>query len=455
MSKSMINDMTEGSITRQLISFSLPLILSQALQTAYNLADMVIVGQYTGSSGISAVSIGGNLLWTLTALSLGYCGGGQIYISQQVGHGEKERISRTIGSLFSVTLLLGLAFSLAGVFFCDGLLRILNTPEDAFAEAHNYVFICTIGLVCVYGYNMVSAILRGMGDSKRPFIFISAAAVLNILLDLAFVGGLGMGAGGAALATVISQGASFVFSLIYLYAKRAAFGFDFRLKSFRIHIPTLRAMSKLGIPIAFQTVAINLSILFINSYVNTYGLVYSALYGIGGKLNNVMFIITNAMNSAGGAMIGQNFSAGRFDRIKKIIRLINTICMGFFVIVSVPCLIWPRAIFGIFTADTAVLEYAGQYMYVSVVMFFTFAAMQSYLSLMSGVGNGTLYLIVALADGVVARILLSVIMAGPCGMGVWGYFWGSALAGFVTIIWSIAYYYSGVWKKRKLLLVEE
>jgi putative MATE family efflux protein len=302
---------------------------------------------------------------------------------------------------------------------------------------------------------MVSAVLRGMGDSKRPFIFISIAAVLNIILDLILVGGVGMGAGGAALATIISQGASFLFAVIYLYIKRESFGFDFKLKSFKIDWPILKAMSKLGIPIAFQTVAINVSMLFVNSLINSYGLVYSAVYGIGNKLNSIMFVITNSMNSAAAAMIGQNFGAGKFDRIKKIIRIVNVVAYVSFIVISAPCLIWPEQIFAVFTSDAAVISYAGQYMWVAVVMFLSFASMLAYLALMSGVGNGTLYLIVAIADGVVARIFFSIILAKVFDMGVWGYFWGSSIAGFVSTVWSMAYYYSGRWKKRKLLVEEE
>ena len=452
MEKSMINDMTTGSVGKELLKFSFPFMLSNALQTVYNLVDMVVVGQFVGSAGLTAVSLGGQITWLLSCLAIGYASGGQIFISQLVGTRDREGIRRTIGTLFSVVALFSILFTVLGIAIHRPLLSLLNTPEEAMEQAASYVVVCSAGMFFVYGYNTVSAVLRGMGDSTRPFLFIAIAAVLNVILDLLFVGGMGMESAGAALATTISQAVSFVISVIYLYLRRESFGFDFKPKSFRIDGKTFKSLSYLGLPLTVQTSAINISMLYVSAGVNTYGLVYSSVYGIGNKLTSIMFIITNSISTASATMFGQNLGAGKHDRVKQVFWYGNLYCMVFFAGVAVLCLAAPEWIFRLFTQDGDVVAQAGHYMITMVVMFLGFATMTAGIALINGIGNGSLSLITALLDGVIVRIGLCILMSGPMGMGVWGYFWGNALAGFVSVIIGDFYYLSGLWKKRKLMV---
>jgi putative MATE family efflux protein len=452
MEKTMIKDLTTGSVGKELLRFSFPFMLSNALQTVYNLVDMVIVGQFVGSTGLTAVSTGGQITWLLTCLAMGYASGGQIFISQLVGAKDQEGIRRTIGTLFTAITVFSLLFTVLGIAFRVPLLNLLNTPAESMQQALDYVLFCSAGMFFVYGYNTVSAILRGMGDSKRPFLFIGMAAILNVILDLIFVGVLDMQAGGAALATTISQAVSYIVSVIYLYVKRESFGFDFKLRSFAIDWGRFKSLSFLSLPLTVQCTAINVSMLYVVAGINAYGLVYASLYGIGNKLYSLMFIITNSISTAGATMFGQNLGAGKYDRIKQIFWYGNLICMVFFAVVAVVCLLFPVPIFQLFTQEADVLAQAPHYMGILVVMFLGFASMTSGLALINGIGNGSLSLVTALLDGVVVRIALCMLFAGPCGMGVWGYFWGAALAGFVSTIIGNFYYFSGLWKKRKLMV---
>lgn len=448
----MINDLTTGSVGKELLKFSFPFMLSNALQTVYNLVDMVIVGQFVGSAGLTAVSIGGQITWLLCCVAIGYASGGQIFISQLVGAGDHPGIKRTIGTLFTSITLFSILFTVLGIALHGPLLTLLNTPAEAMGQAVDYVVICSAGMFFVYGYNTVSAILRGMGDSKRPFLFIAISACLNVVLDLIFVGPLHMEAGGAALATILAQGVSFVISVIYLYIRRESFGFDFKPRSFLIDGKTFKSLSYLGLPLTVQTSAINISMLFVSAGINNYGLVYSSVYGIGGRLHSLMFIITNSISTASASMFGQNLGAGKYDRVRQVFWFGNLYCMVFFVVVAIVSLIFPEQIFRLFTQDPDVLACAGHYMVTMVVMFLGFATMTAGIALINGIGNGSLSLITALLDGVVVRISLCILLAGPCGMGVWGYFWGNALAGFVSTIIGDFYYFSGLWKKRKLMV---
>ena len=448
----LINDLTEGNVTKQLLKFSTPFILSNALQTVYALIDMIVVGQFVGSAGLSAISISSQLVWLLSAIGVGFGSGAQILISQIIGAKDHKSLSATIGTTFTCVTVLSLVFTFVGLVFTDGILRLMDTPPEAMEQARSYMMICSGGMFFTYGYNMVSAVLRGMGDSKRPLIFIAIASVVNLVLDLIFVAVFRWESAGAAWATIIGQAVSFIFSLIYLVRHRVSFGFDFKLRSFAVDFDKLKLLIKLGAPLSFQSIAINVSMLFVNTMINGYGVIASAIYGIGSKLNNLMFVITGAMNAASGSMIGQNFAAGKFDRIKTVFKSSIACCAIFGAVVSALVLLFPNFVFSLFTTDAEVLALAPAYSWVVFAFFMTFAFMSPSQGLISGVGNVALNFVIALADGVVTRILLSILLGRILGFGMFGFFWGNALAGLVSVIWGNIYYFSGKWKKRKALV---
>ncbi|MBQ8547821.1 MAG: polysaccharide biosynthesis C-terminal domain-containing protein, partial [Lachnospiraceae bacterium] len=205
----LITDYTTGSVPKSLIRFSLPFMLSNALQVVYSLVDMLVVGQVLGTNAVSGVTNGSTVVMFMTMVGLGFSNGGQIYIAQLIGAQRKKELNNAIGTLFS--LVLGLATILTVVGVCIGIpvLNLLKTPTEAFDHAWNYFLICTLGNVFTFGYNMVSAVLRGMGDSKRPFKFVLIASILNLILDILFVKFLNMGTSGAALATILGQAVAF------------------------------------------------------------------------------------------------------------------------------------------------------------------------------------------------------------------------------------------------------
>lgn len=448
----MINDLTTGSVAKQLIMFALPLMLSNLLQTVYNIVDMIVVGQFVGSTGLSAVSIGGDLLNLCTHIVTGFAGAGQIMIAQYVGQKDREAVSRTIGTMF--TFILGLAVvMMAGMLtFSDRILELMNTPAESYQQAKDYSVVCYWGMVFIFGYNTVSSILRGMGDSKRPFIFIGAAALINLVLDLIFVAVLHMDAYGAALATIMGQAFSFIGSLVYLFIKRESFGFDFKASSFRLDLSKLWPLLRLGFPMALQHAAITLSMLFVNSYVNSFGLVASAVTGVGNKLRSAMGIISNSINTASSAMVGQNMGAKKPERVKQLVHVDLAICMTAFVILASVALIFPEALFSLFNDDPAILEWAPKYMITFVVAILSFATMAPYNSVINGIGHASLGFIIAMADGVFCRIGLALLLGIVFDMGIFGLWMGNALAGFSTVIPAMIYYYSGRWQRRKLLV---
>jgi len=450
--KSMINNLTEGSITRQLLKFAIPLILANILQTLYNTVDMIVVGQFVGADGLSAVSIGGEFIHFFMFMCAGFCGGGQILISQQVGMKDKVGISRTIGTVFTTIMFIAVLFMVICFAIDDIMLRWLNTPEAAFEQASQYVAISGAGLIFIFGYNCVSSVLRGMGDSKRPLMFIAIAATVNLILDLVLVAWLEMGAAGAAIATVVGQAVSVICSTTYLYRHRDAFGFDFKLKSFIPDPDRIKALIKVGTPLAVQQVAISTSLLFVQSYINAFGVAASAVTGIGQKIQNISGIFMNGINQAGGAMIGQCLGAQKQNRAKKVVYIGLCFSAVFAVINISLALTMPTQLFSIFSTDTEVLAMAPRYLQIQCWAFVGSALMGPFGAMVTGSGFSTLGLFVGLLDAVVARVGLSVLLGQVLGMGLEGYFYGSALARLAGASVQMIYFFSGKWKTRKLLV---
>ncbi len=448
-SGALINDLTQGPLARQLITFALPFIGANILQVAYNIVDMAVVGHFVGSGGLSAVSIGGQIIYLLNCLSVGASNGGQVLVAQIVGSGNLDRLKKCIGTIFSVLFIAAAAATLLGFFALDASLDMMNTPPEAYTGARSYLAISVAGLIFTYGYNAVCSILRGMGDSKRPLIFILIASLVNLVLDFVFVGGFGMGTAGAALATVISQACSFLFAIAYLYRRREGFHFDFRLRSFRIDGEMAALYAKLGLPMALQYIAINFSVLYCNSRVNAYGVVASATGGIGYKLFSVTTIISSSIQVASTSIIGQNIASGNIRRCKKTVFIGWGFALAAAMIFSGVCLLAPRAIFGIFNNEPEVLAMAPVYLRIAVVGYIADALMNPPLALMYGVGAVAFNFAVAMLDGVVARIGLSLLFGKLFGLT--GYWLGSSCAAYVTVIFASIYFFSGAWKKRRLL----
>ena len=445
----MVKDMTEGKVVPLLLRFAFPLFVSNALQAVYNVVDMVVVGNYIGKAGMSAVSIGGDLLHLLTFVAMGFCSAGQVIIARAVGERRPEDIRKTIGTMFTFLLSVSAAIAVICYLLRASLLSWLNTPASARDYAMDYLVTCVCGLVFIYGYNIVSAILRGMGDSKRPFLFIAVAAILNMILDVLFVKYLHMEVFGAALATVIGQGVSFLASLVYLYRRRESFGFDFRPASFRIDGPTFRRLLALGIPMAIQSAAINLSKILLMSWINLFDVTYSALAGIFNKLNTMCGVISQSFTTAGSTMVGQNLGGRKYKRVNETLLTILLIGMGFAALFTAVMLLWPEGVYGMFTPDPDVLTVAAVLTLPVILNFFGAGTRSVAFSLINGSGRAKLNLAVAIIDGMISRIGLAALFGFALHWDCFGFWMGDALAGFMPLLIGGVFYLSGRWRSRE------
>ena len=448
MNNTHIRDFTHGNITKQLVTFAWPLFLSNLLQVVYNMVDMIIVGHVLGKAGTSAVAVGGDVSSFLTFIAMGFSSAGQVLIAKYIGSRETDKIGRFVGTMSGFLTVCALVISCIALIFQNGILHLMNTPVESYQGATDYSAICMIGLVFIYGYNIVSAILRGMGDSKHPFVFIGIAAVLNVVLDILFVMVFDFGAGGAALATVISQAVSFICCVAFLLNHKAEFSLNITWRDFIYwDYSMLSSLIKLGAPMALKSAAVQFSKLFVNSWINSYGVEVSAFAGIANKISSTANLVSNAMNTAGSTMVGQNIAAREFDRVKKILLRLASITLSIATVISIGIAAFPEAVFSLFTQDEAVLSIVPGYIPSAVLLFFGSALRACMNALINGRGNYKINFVTAILDGIVLRIGLAILFGLVLDMKHYGFWLGDALAGFTPFWIGLVFYLTGIWKK--------
>ena len=449
--KSISKNFTSGSIPKQLLIFMLPFMASNALQVLYSTIDMIIVGEFVGTPGLSAVSQSSQILNFATMVCFGFSNGGQVLISQALGAGKRKEMSRIIGTLFSLISIFAIALSVVFLTARGWILDIMNIPAESYAFAEDYLIICGAGLFFTAGYNMVSAVLRGMGDSKRPFLFICIASFVNLVLDILFTGIFKWEVAGAAWATIIGQAVSFLFSLWYLFRHKEEFGFDFSLESFKISKHYTKLILSLGTPMAIQSGCINLSMLYVSSMVNDVGVVASATFGVGIRIDDIINKISQGIQFAALPMISQNIAAGEQKRAVKVVHWAWIYSLIMTVVSMIGYVVFGKQLFMIFSDDPAVHEMSGTFVKAILWMFPALAVMRGTGAFIQGIGNAKFSMVLALLDGVVLRIGLSWLFGIVLNWGFYGFVLGYALAPYGNAIPGMIYFLSGKWKKRRVL----
>ena len=449
--KNLGTDFTQGPIMPLLLRFFLPFLLANALNSLYNTVDTIIIGQFLGSYGIVAVSMGGKLLNFYTHISTALAAAGQVLISQHIGAKQREELNPTIGTLFTEILVLSLILAVVTFSFGEALLRLINTPEESIEPALSYLRITSIGLPLIFGYNAVSSVLRAMGDSKSPLLFIAIATLINTVLDIVFILAFDLGVAGTALATVIGQGVSLAFSVSLLYRRRESFGFDFRLRSFAVKWKKLGLLLKLGLPLSMRMVVIVGTQFYLLSFINSFGLASAAAYNVSDKIYHLANIVSMSVREAGGTVVAQNIGAKRFDRVRETVRSVAVVSFTAAGVLSLLSLLFPTAVFSIFTSDPAVLSQARVFMAICCIVYILSAAIAPYEGVVSGTGNSKLGFLGGMLDGVVFRLGFGMFFGLVMGWGAAGFFLGDSLARLGIVLVGAVYYHSGAWKKHRII----
>ena len=355
----MERDLTSGSIFKNVIAFSLPYLLSYFLQTLYGMADLFIIGQFEGAISTTAVSIGSQIMHMLTVMIVGLAMGSTVSIGQAIGAKNREDEAKYIGNTVTLFLSLSVITTLLLLVSRNGLIRLMSTPDEAIAGTKAYLTICFIGIPMITGYNIISSIYRGMGDSKSPMIFIAIACIANIALDYLFIGMFKMGAAGAALGTTLSQSISVVISFLAIRKKRSI---RIDKSDFRIKRDNISKILKIGVPLSLQDGFIQISFVTITIIANRRGLIDAAAVGIVEKIMGFMFLVPSAMLSTVSALGAQNIGAGRKDRAMKTLlyALLIAITLGAIIVITVEFAAYPLV--SLFTNDESVAMAGAQYL---------------------------------------------------------------------------------------------
>lgn len=308
-------NLTEGNIGKTLIAFAVPFLVANILQSLYGAVDLFVVGSYCDAKSVAAVSTGTQVTQIITSLITGLTMGSTILIGQYTGCQDYKKVKQTIGTTLTIFSITAIVLTVLMLVFERPLLQVLDTPEESFKQTLHYVTICSLGNFFICGYNAISAILRGYGDSARPMYFVAVACVLNIVLDFLFVGYCEWGVGGTALATVISQAVSMMVAIMYL--KRKNFIFDFAPASFRPVGKIAKKLAIVGLPISFQELMVRISFLYLMAVMNRCGVYAAAVVGISSKFDVFAMLSATSMANALTAVTAQNIGAGKPERARK------------------------------------------------------------------------------------------------------------------------------------------
>ncbi|PWJ64959.1 MULTISPECIES: MATE family efflux transporter [unclassified Fibrobacter] len=363
----MPRNLYEGNILRNIGLFSVPFLIANFLQTLYGMADLFIIGQFTDAAGITAVAVGSQVMHFVTVILVGLTMGTTVLMGQAVGAKRHKSLSRILGNTALIFTGVAILFTAILLLTAPQIVSLLSTPAEAVAGTTRYLVVCFLGIPFITAYNVVAAAFRGLGDTKSPMYFVTISCVVNIALDFLFVGPLGMGPAGAAVATVLSQLFCVVLTLASIkWVKRVRFNIPLSLKDFRPNKAILWSLTKIGFPIACQEGFIQVSFLFITLIANSRGLEIAAAVGVVEKIICFLFLVPSAMLSSVSAISAQCIGADRYDRARQTLYCGMGIAAGFGLACGILFQFISEPVLALFTDDLKVITYGTQYLHAYV-----------------------------------------------------------------------------------------
>lgn len=434
--------MTEGGIFKNLLFFATPLILGNLLQQMYNAVDSIIVGNYVGSNALAAVGAGASLIYLLIAFSLGASVGAGVIVSQYLGAKEKEGVHKAVHTAMTISIILGLILTAGGILFSQKLLVMMNTPAEILDDAACYLRIYSCGLIFNVVYNMAAGILNAAGNSRRSLMYLAAAAVVNIFMDLLLIAGLKIGVAGAAIATNFSQAISCILALWFLF--RVPADYRISLKSLRIHKAMALRIIQIGLPTGIQNMVISFSNILIQASINQYGATAVAGFSAYLKIDGFNILPVLSFSMAITTFIGQNYGAGKYDRMKKGMWV--TLLMGivYTVFTGILLLTFSGQIMRLFSEDVGVIAYGQTAMRYFCPFYWILAILHSLAGTVRGTGKSIPPMVVLLVSLCLFRIVWIQLVL-PYYTSIEGIFILYPVSWLVGAVLMILYTWKGKW----------
>ena len=447
LSHQVIKDFTTGNVTRQLLVFSGPMVLSSIVQNLYNVIDSIVVGRFLGKEALAAVGASFPVIFTLISLVIGVGSGATTVVAQYFGAKDYKNVSKTIDTIIIFFFVASLIVSVVGISAPGLIFNLIGLPMELIPNAKTYMNVYLSGMFLMFGVSGIGSILRGMGDSKTPLFIVVGAALLNTILDLVFVLGFGWGIASVALATVISHGVALVITILYLNRSHPLIHLTFN----RLHFDRaiFKSCLRIGLPTGFQQSFVSLGMLAVMGIVTSFGTNAVAAYTAALRIDSFAKVPSFAFSSALSTFTGQNIGARTDERIRQ--GLVATLKLSVLYSVTITLLVVfvGEAMMKLFTTDPDVIAIGQDYLVIVSVFYIFFAAMFTYTGLLRGAGATMIPMVISLLTLWLIRVPLSAYMASF--MGVNGIWWALPVSWVIGLVATWAYYRSGRWKNKGVI----
>ncbi|MCC8028281.1 MAG: MATE family efflux transporter [Lachnospiraceae bacterium] len=443
-----VRDLTAGPVARKLYRFALPIICTNLLQAVYNVVDMVIVGRFLGSAGITAVNVGGQVVMIVFVIISAYSNAEAVVVGQLTGAGRKKDIPAAVNTTLIFSLVMAAVLMMGVITLSTPLLTALNVPEEAFDGAKSYLVVYMCGTFFVYIYNALYGLLRGIGESTAPMVFAIVSTGVNIALDVLFVAVLSLGTGGAALATVLSQALSMTLMIVFVLKRVSVY--QFLLKEFRIARHWLKETLKVGFPQMCQFVLTNISFLLLSALINRYGVQAAAAAGATNKIYTFAVLPAQAMMAAIVTLTAQNLPGKDYRRILRGLGYGILLATLIAAAVWILCELFPGQLLGVFTTEAGVIEVGIPFMRIFICCILIENVMFCVNGLLTGSGYTHITMIGALIAAFVVRYALAWVLSQRTAMGFNGIALSYVFAPCATLGIGGVFALTGRWKRPRV-----
>ncbi|HOP05147.1 MAG TPA: MATE family efflux transporter [Tenuifilaceae bacterium] len=439
-----MKDLTTGSVTRHIISFSIPMLIGNVFQQLYNVVDSIIVGKYLGKEALASVGASFPIIFTIIALIIGIGSGASVVISQYYGAKDLDKVRRAVDTINIFLLFAGIVISVIGILSSRWIFGLLQLPPELMDSALTYLNTYLLGMVVFFGFNATSSILRGIGDSKTPLYYLIIATVVNIFLDLLFVLVFNWGIAGAAWATVISQAGAFATAIVHLNRKNQVV--RFALKGLTFDREIFRQIVRIGLPTGIQHTFVALGMMALMGIVNSFGTNVIAAFTAASRIDSLASLPAMTLSVALSVFVGQNLGAGKLERIKSGLKTSLIFASSISVLMSLVAIFWSVPLMKIFTNDANVITIGREYLIIVSVFYLLFSTMFVLNGLLRGAGATLIPMFVTLFSLWLVRIPLAWLLSRYMGeSGIW---WSIPIAWFFGVTGAFLYYRFGKWKTK-------
>ncbi len=443
-----MKDMTKGNPWSEILYFTIPLLLGNVFQQLYIIIDSIVVGHYIGKQALGAIGASFPIIFLLVSLIMGLTMGASVVISQYFGAKKHAEVKRTIDTLYISMLAVSVLFTIFGPLVSTKVLTLMHTPQDILSQAKTFIDIYLYGITLAFGYNTVSAVLRALGDSKTPTVFLIYSTVINSILVILFVVGFHWGIAGSAFATLLAQGFSFL-GLVRHVNRRENTLLHVRANAMRFDMPLFKKMLFIGMPAGVQQMFVSLGMMAITRMVNNYGTDMIAGFTAASRLDTFALMPAMNLSLAVSTFVGQNIGAGLWQRVRSGIGV--GLCYGtiFSVLISTVILLFGEAMLSWFTADQVLIHNGLGYFHIAGWFYIVFAVMFVFGGFFRGAGDTIMPMIMTLFSMWLIRVPAARYLSHHIGIaGIW---WSFVIGWGFGLVLSVGYYMTGIWKRFKVV----